>query len=134
MFLNLVHTLPKTQTFESKLGVKISYDLWEGTQRGLILVHGLASNAKLFWPLAEELNELGYRVAALDQRGHGRSDKPDSGYGFDEVCSDLFDLAEYLSSTIEGWSNPVLVGQSWGASVVLEEARRSSGSYSLHTR
>ncbi len=130
MFLNLVRTLPKTQTFESKLGVRISYDLWEGTQRGLILVHGLASNAKLFWPLAEELNELGYRVAALDQRGHGRSDRPDSGYGFDEVCSDLFDLAEYLSSTIEGWSNPVLVGQSWGASVVLEEARRSSGSYS----
>ena len=72
MFLNLVHTLPKTQTFESKLGVRISYDLWEGTQRGLILVHGLASNAKLFWPLAEELSELGYRVAALDQRGHGR--------------------------------------------------------------
>ncbi len=129
-FLISVHTFPKTQTFSSKLGVRITYDLWDGAGRGLILVHGLASNAKLFWPLAERLNDLGYRVAAVDQRGHGRSDKPDSGYGFDEVCSDLFDLTENLSAADEGWSNPILIGQSWGASVVLEEARRSSGCYS----
>lgn len=54
---------------------------------------------------------------ALDQRGHGLSDRPDSDYTFAEVCGDLQALTEAL-----GLKRPMLVGHSWGASVALQFA------------
>jgi pimeloyl-ACP methyl ester carboxylesterase len=60
----------------------------------------------------------GLRVVALDQRGHGQSDQPDSGYDFASVVADL---AEFVDAV--GLSGPaVFVGHSWGASVVLHFA------------
>jgi pimeloyl-ACP methyl ester carboxylesterase len=55
----------------------------------------------------------------VDQRGHGLSDKPDEGYGFDEVTADLKALIEAL-----GFKQPIVAGQSWGGNVVLELAAR----------
>lgn len=82
-----------------------------------VLVHGLASCARLWDGVAAALAGFGHPVAALDQRGHGESDKPDDGYDFPTVCADLVAVIEAL-----GWERPVLVGQSWGANVVLETA------------
>src|SRR5262245_45473360 len=45
-----------------------------------VLVHGLASNLRLWDGVAEHLLSRGHTVVALDQRGHGRSDAPESGY------------------------------------------------------
>ncbi|WP_158078060.1 alpha/beta fold hydrolase [Rathayibacter sp. VKM Ac-2630] len=45
----------------------------------VLAVHGFASNAVLNWETAGWLRTLvraGYRVVALDQRGHGASEKP----------------------------------------------------------
>jgi pimeloyl-ACP methyl ester carboxylesterase len=57
-------------------------------------------------------------VVALDQRGHGESDQPDSGYDFRSVVGDLAGFVQAV-----GLSAPsVLVGHSWGASVVLHYA------------
>ena len=39
-----------------------------------VLVHGLASNARLWDGVAEHLHASGHTVIAIDQRGHGRSD------------------------------------------------------------
>jgi pimeloyl-ACP methyl ester carboxylesterase len=58
------------------------------------------------------------RVVALDQRGHGESDQPDTGYDFATVVADL---ADFIAAV--GLTRPsVLVGHSWGASVVLHYA------------
>jgi pimeloyl-ACP methyl ester carboxylesterase len=58
------------------------------------------------------------RVVALDQRGHGESDQPDGGYDFASVVGDLDGFVRSV-----GLSAPsVLVGHSWGASVVLHYA------------
>ncbi len=88
----------------------------------VLLVHGLASNARLWDGVAERLAKTGHPVAAVDQRGHGQSSKPDSGYDFATLTDDLIGLLERLDWT--GSSRPFAAGQSWGANVVLELAAR----------
>jgi pimeloyl-ACP methyl ester carboxylesterase len=85
----------------------------------VVLVHGLASNARLWDGVAARLAELGHPVAAVDQRGHGRSDRPDTGYDFATLSADLAAVIAAL-----GWSRPLVAGQSWGGNVVLELAIR----------
>jgi pimeloyl-ACP methyl ester carboxylesterase len=80
-----------------------------------VLLHGLASNLRLWDGVADYLQARGHTVVALDQRGHGRSDAPESGYDMDTVVADVRAVIEAL-----GLSRPVVVGQSWGGNVVLE--------------
>lgn len=88
-----------------------------------VLVHGLASNARLWDGVARHLAELGHAVVAVDQRGHGRSAKPDHGFDMATVAHDL----ELLVAAL-GFDRPVIAGQSWGANVVVELAHRSPAS------
>lgn len=90
--------------------------------RPVVLVHGLASNARLWDGVARRLAASGRRVVAIDQRGHGLSSKPDSSYTMAEVADDLAACVAVL-----GWESPVLVGQSWGGNVVLETSARHPG-------
>jgi len=90
-----------------------------GGGRPVLLVHGLASNARLWDGVAVALAGAGHAVAAVDLRGHGRSDKPDDGYDVATVAGDLVGLLGAL-----GWERPVVAGQSWGGNVVLELAAR----------
>ena len=80
-----------------------------------VLVHGLASNLRLWDGVAEDLHARGHTVVAVDQRGHGLSDAPESSHGLDIAVGDLLALIETL-----GLSRPVVAGQSWGGNVVLE--------------
>jgi pimeloyl-ACP methyl ester carboxylesterase len=87
--------------------------------RPWLLVHGLASNARLWDGVAWRLAELGHPVVAIDQRGHGHSSKPDDGFDMGTVADDLRLLIDDL-----GWDRPMIAGQSWGGNVVLELAHR----------
>jgi len=93
-------------------------------QPPIVLVHGLASNARIWDDVAAILAER-YHVVALDQRGHGLSDRPPDGapggapggagrFSFDTVVGDLIGLMDTLDL-----DRPVLVGHSWGGNVVL---------------
>jgi pimeloyl-ACP methyl ester carboxylesterase len=86
-----------------------------------LLVHGLASNARLWDGVARRLAEAGTRSAAVDLRGHGQSDKPDGGYHFETISKDLRALIAALGPEFD---RPVIAGQSWGAGVVLDFAVR----------
>lgn len=88
----------------------------EGGTPELLCLHGLASNAR-WWDPVGELLAPAHRVVAPDLRGHGLSDRPERGYGFPEVVSDLMAVLPQL-----GLLRPVAVGHSWGASVALELA------------
>ena len=90
----------------------------EGEPRWL-LVHGLASNARLWDGVATRLASAGAATVAVDQRGHGLSDRPDEGYDMATVADDLARLVTAL-----GWERVVLAGQSWGGNVVLEALAR----------
>ena len=59
-------------------------------------------------------------MAAVDQRGHGQSDKPDTGYEFPTLCRDLVRVLDAL-----GFERPVAAGQSFGGNVVLDLASRA---------
>lgn len=85
-----------------------------------VLVHGLSSNARLWDGIGRRLAEAGHLAVAVDQRGHGLSDKPASGYDYASVATDLRDLIAAVKL-----DRPILVGQSWGAGVVVETAIRS---------
>jgi pimeloyl-ACP methyl ester carboxylesterase len=90
--------------------IRLAATRWAGTGTPILLLHGLASQRR-FWNLvAPEL--AGRPVAALDQRGHGDSDKPDDGYDLATVAEDAATALDAL-----GWSRAVVVGHSWGASV-----------------
>jgi pimeloyl-ACP methyl ester carboxylesterase len=56
----------------------------------------------------------GQRVIAVDQRGHGLSDKPEDGYDFDTVVGDLRMLLDALEI-----DQAIVIGQSWGGNVTL---------------
>lgn len=88
-----------------------------GAQRAFLLVHGLASNLRLWDGVAAHLAAEGHRVVAVDLRGHGRSDKPDDGYDVGTVAADLATLVQELAL-----DRPWVAGQSWGGNVALELA------------
>jgi pimeloyl-ACP methyl ester carboxylesterase len=92
----------------------------ESNRKVVMLVHGLASNARLWDGAASALCAKGYRVFAVDQRGHGLSDKPSSGYDMATVVNDLATLIGTLQL-----DQPVVAGQSWGGNVVIELAHRN---------
>ncbi len=83
----------------------------------VLLIHGLASAAHIWNFVAPILAEHGHAVTALDQRGHGESDKPDSGYDFATIVADDRGAIQALNIT-----HPILVGHSWGAMVALQYA------------
>ena len=101
---------------ENKIDIgnlELSYRQWKPAGRAILLLHGLASNARI-WDLLAPLLGKNTAIIALDQRGHGKSDKPDSGYDFSTVTADVVAFMDAL-----GISNPIVVGHSWGGSVAL---------------
>lgn len=81
----------------------------------LIFLHGLASTSHMFDLIAPAF-ATNYHVLAVDQRGHGLSDKPDNGYDFETIAGDLDGLLDSLGFSRQ---DIVLVGHSWGAYTTL---------------
>lgn len=100
-------------------GVRLHVREWPGDSCGALLIHGLASTSRIWDLVAPRLARAGLRAVAYDQRGHGRSSKPSSGYGFDPTSADAAAVIRTL-----GLRKPVAVGHSWGANVALELAVR----------
>lgn len=92
------------------------------SRRPFLLVHGLASNARLWDGVASALAANGREVLAVDLRGHGLSADLPGGHSAETAATDLAALCGVL-----GWSGeraPVVAGQSWGGNVVLTLAAR----------
>jgi pimeloyl-ACP methyl ester carboxylesterase len=99
-------------------GIRLAARAWGREGTGVLLLHGLASSSRV-WDLVAPRFAGGFRVVAYDQRGHGMSGKPSSGYGFERVTADA--VAVQRAARIV---RPVVVGHSWGANVALELAVR----------
>lgn len=91
-----------------------------GPRRPFLLVHGLASNARIWDGAARRLAEAGHEVVAVDQRGHGRSEQVADGYTTPQCAADLHALCGELGLT--GDRRPVVAGASWGGNVALQLA------------
>jgi pimeloyl-ACP methyl ester carboxylesterase len=91
------------QTFQSD-GVTLAYlDQNVGVSRALpvLLIHGFASNIEMNWVATSWLRDLagaGYRVLAIDNRGHGQSEKlyMPEGYSRQIMAEDARRLLDHL--------------------------------------
>ena len=124
----MTEQLPGRYPFDGKVaghGIMLSYRDWGGptttTDGGaptpLVLLHGLASSRRI-WDMVAPLLARDRRVVALDQRGHGLSDKPDDGYDFATILAD--DLA--AGDALGLGERFAVAGHSWGGNVTLEFA------------
>ena len=96
-------------------GVRLRATRWPGEGTPVLLLHGLASSRR-FWDLVVP-GLAGLSVLALDQRGHGDSERPDGPYDGATVVADALTALDAL-----GLSRVVVVGHSWGASTALRLA------------
>ena len=106
-------------SFESFDGTKLAYDTL-GDGPAVLLLHGFASDSFLNWErpgLLGRLTATGFRAIALDQRGHGSSDKPHdpAAYGDGAMVRDARALMDHL-----GLETCFAVGYSMGARTTLE--------------
>jgi esterase len=79
----------------------------------LVFLHGLmgfSANWGKIWPQFDKERA----VLVLDQRGHGKSAKPQNGYSPDDYAADLKQLLNHL-----GWNKVHLVGHSMGGRVAM---------------
>jgi non-heme chloroperoxidase len=99
-------------------GTTLFYKDW-GTGKPVVFVHGAAMTSAFGEYIMLHLNSQGLRCIAYDQRGHGRSDDPGSGYNFDTLANDLHSLLETL-----GLQDVTLIGHSMGGGVIIRYQAR----------
>lgn len=99
-------------------GVRLHYVEWEATDpeeddgTALFLLHGLSANARYWERFAARFPHR--RLVALDQRSHGASDRPPTGYEIETVAADAAHAIRAI-----GLDRPVVAGHSWGCTTAL---------------
>jgi pimeloyl-ACP methyl ester carboxylesterase len=103
-------------------GVEIAYidtpaEAGPGAGRPILLIHGFASNATVNWVdtgWVRHLSRAGFRVIAMDLRGHGRSQKLHAveDYGAPAMAQDAYRLLDHL-----GFAGADVMGYSMGARI-----------------
>lgn len=100
-------------------GLTLSYTDSGGDGRAVVLVHGWPLSGASWSEQVPALTGAGYRVLTYDRRGFGDSDKPESGYDYDSLTSDLSALVDHLDL-----HDATLVGFSMGGGEVVRHAAR----------
>ena len=106
-------------------GVSIAYDDLAPPgrpERTILLLHGFASNRSEGWKRTgwyQALGRRGFRVIAMDQRGHGESMKSHdpADYGREAMAADAIALLDHL-----GVGRPEVFGYSMGTRTALQIA------------
>lgn len=93
------------------------YDPPDVEAPALVALHGIGSRGVSWWPVVDSLASR-FHLYVPDLRGHGGSDKPDSGYVLPDYAADLAGLLDALSL-----DRPLLLGHSLGGLIVLEWAK-----------
>ncbi len=114
-------TVPSTERVIETNGVKLH--TVEAGERGapvVLLAHGFPELAYSWRHQIPVLAAAGYHVLAPDQRGYGRSTRPDdiSAYNIAELSADLIGLLDDV-----GAQRAVFVGHDWGAPVAWSSAQ-----------
>ncbi len=78
----------------------------------MLLVPGWSQSAAEFVHQIDEFSKFA-RVLAIDMRGHGESEKPESGYRIQRLAKDLYDVIGQL-----GLEQPDVLGHSMGCAII----------------
>ena len=89
------------------------YILGGNAQQRIVFVHGLMAFSANWRKIANLLEDQ-YQCLIYDQRGHGRSFKPETGYSPVDFAEDLNKITDEL-----GWDKFHLVGHSMGGRVAM---------------
>ena len=84
--------MPTFQTTDETL---IHYEDW-GEGPTIVFVTAWALSSTMWQYQMAALRDLGFRTVSYDRRGHGRSDRPGSGYDYDTLADDLATLMDHL--------------------------------------
>jgi pimeloyl-ACP methyl ester carboxylesterase len=103
---------PRFADIELKTGLRLRY-AEQGNEDGLpiILLHGYSDSSFSYSRVMPLMSEK-YRVFALDQRGHGDSDKPLNGYTFADFAADVLAFMD-----AKNFKKAVIVGHSMGSHI-----------------
>lgn len=122
--LPLVTPLPDPRFVMTEAGYRVATYAWgDESAPTVVAVHGFASSARDNWVdtgWVRDLTRAGFRVLALDQRGHGASEKP-----HDPGSYDLRALARDVETVLDTYlvDTAVYLGYSLGARVGWEVAQ-----------
>jgi non-heme chloroperoxidase len=98
-------------------GVRLHYaEQGDPDAHPLILLHGYTDSWFSFSRVLPQLAAT-YRVYALDQRGHGDSDRPEDGYTLPDYAADVVAFMDAM-----GLASATLVGHSMGSLVAQQVA------------
>src|ERR1700722_11544582 len=110
-------TLPAGSTGRYQLvnGARLWYAEWGGRRAGtpVLLLHGGYGNSNYFGNLIPELVKHGYRVVAINSRGHGRSGRTDEPITYHLMASDVLGVLDALhvqKVSLVGWSDGGCIG------------------------
>jgi pimeloyl-ACP methyl ester carboxylesterase len=84
-----------------------------------LLIHGVTSSSRTWWRVGPALADRGFRVLAVDLRGHGASPRVAAGVSTADLAAEVDEtLAAQAGGGVDGVE--LLVGHSLGALVALE--------------
>ena len=96
-------------------GIKINYRV-EGKGQPLVLISGASSTLRLWKPQVEPFTAH-FKLIRFDNRGAGKSDKPEGSYSTREMAEDTIGLMDYL-----GIDKAIILGTSIGGMIAQEIA------------
>lgn len=97
-------------------------DLNPRGRKTIVFLHGWPLNHKQFEYQFDVLPKMGYRCIGIDWRGFGKSDKPISGYNFDQLADDIRSVVDALQL-----NDFTLAGHSTGGSIAIRYMARYNG-------
>jgi alpha-beta hydrolase superfamily lysophospholipase len=108
-------------SFPTQDGGRVYADLYGKGDRGVVLAHGALFNKESWAPQARPLAKAGFRVLAIDFRGHGQSrGGPNTPRGLVGLSYDVLAAVRYLHET--GSKDVSVVGASLGGGASAQAA------------
>ncbi|MBD3254754.1 MAG: alpha/beta fold hydrolase, partial [Candidatus Lokiarchaeota archaeon] len=95
-----------TEKFAEINGIIICYEI-RGQGEPIVLVHGFGSSKETWLAQAPVLSKY-YKVITLDNRGAGKSERPNKKYSMETFSDDIQGLLDHLkipkAKAVLGWS------------------------------
>lgn len=110
---------PHRSGFVTANGNKLHYLDWGGKGKVLLFLTGASNSAHIFDDIAPKFTDR-FRVVALTRRGHGQSDRPETGYDTATLVEDMRQALDQLHI-----KHASIVGHSLGG----DEMTRFAGLY-----
>ncbi len=118
-----MHGSPQHFTFDASEAA-VSYYVWgEAGAKTILLIHATGFHARVWDRTVAALPE-GYRVIAVDLRGHGRSGKPGPIHDWRTPARDVGELVDHL-----GLQDAIGVGHSMGGHCLTQVASARPGAF-----